>query len=191
MPMRLPGLANLITGARLVFIFLAALCIIAYTPDRDYYRWAAVALVVGAIVSDILDGKVARWLKQESYIGRLMDAAADAVGFTLGFVFLYFFDLGMRFPLWFVIVVVGRELAVYGLFLALVIRKRRIEKRPSAIAKWNTLLLALCILALLLRFDYSWALWVVAAATTLISGAENVRAAIDAIRVNNASEACI
>lgn len=182
MSMRFPGLANLITMARFVFIFLAALCILAYTPDRDYYRWMAIALVVGTIVSDILDGKVARWLKQESYIGKLMDAAADATGFTLGFIFLYFFDLGMRFPLWFVIVVVGREIVVYGLFLALIVRKRRIEKKPSAVAKWNTLLLALCVLALLLRFEFSWILWVIAAATTLISGGENVRATIDVLR---------
>lgn len=180
--MRWPGLANLITMARFAFIFLAALCILSYTPDKDYYRWMAIVLVIGAIASDIMDGKVARWLKQESYIGKLMDAAADATGFTLGFIFLYFFDLGMRFPLWFVIIVVGRELIVYGLFLAVIIRKCRIEKRPSAVAKWNTLLLALCVLALLLRFEYSWILWIIAAATTLISGLENARAAIDAIR---------
>jgi phosphatidylglycerophosphate synthase len=139
-------------------------------------------MTVGAIVSDILDGKVARWLKQESYVGKLMDAAADAIGFTLGFVFLYFFDLGMRFPLWFVVVVVGRELVVYGLYLAMIVRRRRIAKKPSAIAKWNTLLLALCILALLLRFEYAWMLWIVATATTLFSGGENVMAAVEALR---------
>jgi phosphatidylglycerophosphate synthase len=181
-PGKLPGLANLITLSRIVFIFLAALCALAYSPDRDYYRWMAIAFVSGAILSDILDGKVARWLKQESYAGKLMDAAADALGFTVGFVFLYFLDLGMRFPLWFVAVVVGRELIVYGLYLVVLLRKGRIEKKPSALAKWNTLLLALCVLALLLRFDYSWLLWIVASFSTLITGAENVLAAANAIR---------
>jgi phosphatidylglycerophosphate synthase len=180
--MRLPGLANMITLSRFVLIFLAALSALAYSPDRDYYRWMAVLFVSGAIVSDILDGKVARWLNQESYIGRLMDAAADALGFTVGFVFLYFIDLGMRFPLWFVAVVVGREVAVYGLYLVVLLRKRRIEKKPSALAKWNTLLLALCVLALLLHFEFSWVLWIIASFTTLVTGAENVFAAVSAIR---------
>jgi phosphatidylglycerophosphate synthase len=179
--MRLPGLANLITMSRFAFIFLAAICALAYAPDRDYYRWMAIVFVTLAIVSDILDGKVARWLKQESYAGKLMDAAADALGFTVGFIFLYFIDLGMRFPLWFVAVVVGRELVVYGLYLIVILRKRRIEKKPSALAKWNTLLLALCVLALLLRFEYSWVLWIVATFTTLVTGSENVRAATGAI----------
>jgi CDP-diacylglycerol--glycerol-3-phosphate 3-phosphatidyltransferase len=182
MSMRLPGLANLITMARFAFIFLGAISIMAYTPEQDYYRWITIVFVIGAIVSDILDGKVARWLKQESYIGKIMDAVADALGFTLAFVFLYVFDPGMRFPLWFVAIVVGRELIVYGLFLVVILEKRRIEKKPSAVAKWNTLLLALCVLALLLHFQYSWALWVVAAMTTLVSGAENVVAATAAIR---------
>jgi phosphatidylglycerophosphate synthase len=181
-PVRLPGLANLITLSRFVFIFLAALCALAYSPDRDYYRWIAIAFVSGAILSDIIDGKVARWLNQESYTGKLMDAAADALGFTVGFVFLYFLDLGMRFPLWFVAAVVGRELVVYGLYLFVLLRRGRIEKKPSALAKWNTLLLALCVLALLLRFEYSWVLWIVATSTTLVTGAENVLAAADAIR---------
>jgi phosphatidylglycerophosphate synthase len=181
-PIRVPGLANLITLSRFVFIFLAALCALSYSPDRDYYRWMAIAFVSGAIVSDILDGKVARWLKQESYAGKLMDAAADALGFTVGFVFLYFLDLGMRFPLWFVAVVVGRELVVYGLYLVVILRQGRIEKKPSALAKWNTLLLALCVLALLLRFDYSWLLWIVASFSTLVTGVENVLAAANAIR---------
>jgi phosphatidylglycerophosphate synthase len=181
-PIRMPGLANLITLSRFVFIFLAALCALAYSPDQEYYRWLAIVFVSGAIVSDILDGKVARWLKQESYAGKLMDAAADALGFTVGFVFLYFLDLGMRFPLWFVAVVVGRELVVYGLYLVVLLRRGRIEKKPSALAKWNTLLLALCVLALLLRFEYSWLLWLVATFSTLVTGAENVFAAADAIR---------
>jgi phosphatidylglycerophosphate synthase len=180
--MKAPGLANLITLSRFAFIFLAGACIVAYSPEMDYYRWATIALVVGAILSDIADGKVARRLGQETYLGRVLDAAADALGFTLGFPFLYFFDLGMRFPLWLVVLVVGRELVVYGLFLLVIVRKGRIEKKPSRLAKLNTLLLALCILSLLLWLPYAWALWGIAAATTALTGLENVKAALSAMR---------
>jgi phosphatidylglycerophosphate synthase len=183
--MRLPGLANLITLTRFVCIFLAGICIVSYTPEHDYYRWITLALVAIAIVSDIMDGKVARWLHQESYIGGLLDAIADALGFTFAFIFLYFFDLGMRFPLWFVAIVVGREIAVYGTFLVVILMKGRVDKKPSSLAKHNTELLALSILALLLHFEYSWAIWAFTSVTTLVTGADNVWAGIKALHSNH------
>jgi phosphatidylglycerophosphate synthase len=173
--------ANLITLSRFAFIFLAAACIVLYRPEEDYYRWAVFVFVGLAVVSDIMDGRVARYLKQESPLGGMLDAAADALGFTLGFIFLSFFDLGMKFPLWFVTIVVGRELAVYGLFLLVLLTKGSIDKKPSRLAKWNTTLLALCVLLLLLRFPYAWPLWVLASATTLVTGAENIKAGYEAL----------
>jgi CDP-diacylglycerol---glycerol-3-phosphate 3-phosphatidyltransferase len=173
--------ANLITLSRFAFIFLAAACIMLYRPDEDYYRWATIVFVALAVVSDIMDGRVARYLKQESYVGGVMDAAADALGFTLGFVFLSFFDLGMKFPIWFVVIGVGRELSVYGLFLIVILNKGRIDKKPSRLSKWNTTLLALCVLLLLLRFPYSWPLWVLASITTLVTGVENLKAGLKAL----------
>ncbi len=181
--MRLPGLANLITLSRFAFIFLAAVCIVYYSPERDYLRWATVVLVALAVVSDIVDGKIARYLGQESYIGGVLDAVADALGFTLGFVFLSFFDLGMRFPVWFVTVVVGREVAVYGLFLAVMLRRGRVDSKPSRLAKWNTTLLAFCVLLLLLRFEYSWPLWILASVTTVVTGIENLAYGWNALRI--------
>lgn len=183
--MKYPGLANLITLARFAFIFLAGICIASYTPERDYYRWATFGLVALAVISDIADGKVARLLKQESYAGSVLDAVADALGFTLGFIFLSFFDLGMRFPLWFVVIVVGREAVVYGLFLVVMLMKGHVDKKPSRLAKWNTTLLALCVLLLLLRAEYSWPLWMLASATTLITGMENVWSALKALGMIN------
>lgn len=179
--MKFPGLANLITLSRFALILLAAVCIASYTPDRDHYRWATVALVALAIVSDIADGKVARRLKQESYIGGVLDAAADALGFTLGFIFLSFFNLGMQFPLWFVGIVVAREAIVYGLFLVVILKNGRVEKKPSRFAKWNTTLLALCVLLLLLRFPYAWPLWILTSITTIVTGVENASAATKAL----------
>lgn len=175
------NLANLLTLSRLACIFLIALCFIAYAPDRDYYRWIAIGLVLVAIVTDILDGKVARLLGQETDFGRVLDAVTDALGFTLGFIFLYFLDLGMRFPLWFAVIVVGREAIVYSIFAAVILKRGRVEKKPQKLARINTLLLATCIVLLLLRFEYSWVLWVVASITTVVTGAENALAGLRAL----------
>ncbi len=183
------GLANLVTLSRFVFIFFAALCIVAYSPAHDEYRWATLWLVALAIVSDIADGKVARLLKQESSLGATMDAVADALGFTLGFIFLSFFDLGMKFPLWFVVIVVGREVTVYGLYLAVMLKQGRVDRRPSRLAKWNTTLLAVCVVLLLMRFEYSWPLWLIASLTTIVTGIENIAYSWNALRVPATAQA--
>jgi len=171
-----------VTLSRFAFIFSAAACIALYSPGNDHYRLAAIGFVVLAILSDILDGRIARWLGQESYLGGVLDAAADAIGFTVGFILLSVFDVGMRFPLWLVLIVVGREMAVYGLFLAVTLKKGRVNKKPSRLSRWNTSLLALCVLLLLCRIEDSWLLWPVSSVTTLATGADNIMAAIKALR---------
>ncbi len=170
------------TISRFALIFLAATCIALYSPDHDYFRLAAIGLVVLAILSDVFDGRIARRLGQESYIGGVLDATADAIGFTVGFILLAVFDIGMRFPIWLAFIVVGRELAVYGLFLAVIAKKGRFYRKPSRLSKLNTFLLALCVLLLLFRYEHSWLLWPVASITTLVTGADNVIAAIKALR---------
>jgi CDP-diacylglycerol--serine O-phosphatidyltransferase len=64
---------NLLTAANISLGFLA---IVAAGHDRlDLAVW----LVVGAIVLDMLDGKVARWLGATSAFGQQLDSFSDAV----------------------------------------------------------------------------------------------------------------
>ncbi|WP_230741133.1 CDP-alcohol phosphatidyltransferase family protein [Methanooceanicella nereidis] len=165
---------NIITGFRGLLILLIGVCFFSYSPENDYLRLVAAGLVVLAIISDILDGKIARKLNQESYIGGIMDAAVDMTGFVLGFLLLYFIDTGMRFPAWMVFVVVGREIVVYGFFLYIIILKGRLDKRPHALGRINSFLLAVSIICLLLQFEYSMMIWAAAAILTVLSGIENI-----------------
>ncbi len=69
----------------------AVLCAILYAEERSpaYFHGAA-ALVLGALILDILDGRIARWRKVSSSLGRELDSLADVISFgvapaTLGF----------------------------------------------------------------------------------------------------------
>jgi CDP-diacylglycerol--serine O-phosphatidyltransferase len=64
---------NLLTAANISLGFLA---LVAAAHDRIEL---AVWLVVGAIVLDMLDGKVARWLGATSAFGQQLDSFSDAV----------------------------------------------------------------------------------------------------------------
>jgi phosphatidylglycerophosphate synthase len=165
---------TLITLARLGLIFLMLACVLAYAPDRDYLRLAAVVLLLLAIASDLADGRIARYLGQETYIGAVLDSATDAVGFTLGFVVLAFVDTGLRFPLWLSAIVVLREVLVYGSFVYVLRRVGHIDKKTHWLGKLSTPLLALSILALFLRWEYAPALWAIAALFAIVSGLENL-----------------
>ena len=60
----------------------AVLGAIAYVETRDTSRlYAACALVLLALVFDVLDGRVARWRHEASTIGRELDSLADVISF--------------------------------------------------------------------------------------------------------------
>jgi phosphatidylglycerophosphate synthase len=99
---------------------------------------AMAAAVAAAVATDWLDGHVARRTGRESDWGRLLDPAADKIGFAL---FGAALALRGSIPVWLLAVVVLRDLAVAagGLLLS-----RRIERMPasSPAGKLSTLLLS-------------------------------------------------
>jgi len=86
-------------------------------------------------VSDILDGLLARLLKDQTTIGRYLDPLADKV--LLVGVFL---TLGVKsfIPPWLVILVVSRDIMILGGALFLLIFNRSIVITPILISKVNT-----------------------------------------------------
>jgi len=79
-------LPNLMTAGNLFCGFLAILMIFEGMRNPDsgvapYYK--AIALILGACVFDLLDGRVARLRGQESVFGREFDSLADIVSFGI------------------------------------------------------------------------------------------------------------
>ena len=79
-------LPNLMTAGNLFCGFLAILMIFEGMGNSDsgvapYYK--AIALILGACVFDLLDGRVARLRGQESVFGREFDSLADIVSFGI------------------------------------------------------------------------------------------------------------
>jgi len=66
-------------------------------------------LVAWAIISDYLDGYLARLLNQRSEFGKIIDPIADKVCAILLFLFAVWVD---RIPLWFLLVVITRDVLI-------------------------------------------------------------------------------
>ena len=86
-------------------------------PDPVAARPLVLALLFVAFVTDWFDGRIARWTRQESGWGRLLDPIADKI-FVLGAAFFLVAHRG--FPLWLLVVLAARDgaiLAFAGLFM--------------------------------------------------------------------------
>lgn len=104
LPDRWLTIPNLLSVIRLALVPVFLWLLLG--PKAD--GWALAVLVYSG-VSDWADGKLARWLNQASRLGALLDPAADRL-YTLATVVA--FVLRDIIPLWFALVLVGRDLMV-------------------------------------------------------------------------------
>lgn len=88
---------------------IALLPLFIWSLYRPGYLWLAGALIAWGIVSDLLDGYLARLLNQESEWGRVLDPLADKLGLAAVLIFCY---AARDLPLWVVVLVVGRDLFI-------------------------------------------------------------------------------
>jgi len=96
------------------FVLLILLQACAHPPVPVWTAWLALALFVGAALTDWLDGHLARLWKIESDFGRLFDPLADKLLVAVAFIGLLGAGL---LPVWFVSLVVAREFLITGIRL--------------------------------------------------------------------------
>jgi CDP-diacylglycerol--glycerol-3-phosphate 3-phosphatidyltransferase len=113
-------LANKITLARFFIgvIYLAILVIAQHDrvlPDVTYFNLAILFFLIFAL-SDYLDGLIARVLKQETSLGRVIDPLVDKVIVCCSFVLLLKFEkIAEILYAWMVAIILMRELIIGGL----------------------------------------------------------------------------
>lgn len=94
---------NLLSLFRLVF---SPLPVIMIARGHDI---AALLLVVLAIITDVLDGVLARRLNQISELGKLLDPLADKIGIAILVLALTVYR---EFPIWAAAIIIGRDLLI-------------------------------------------------------------------------------
>ncbi len=121
---------NVLSASRILCapIFLAFLA--AASPNAHA---AALAIFLGAIATDVMDGYLARRLNSVTDLGKFLDPLADKVIVVTALV--SFAGLALV-PLWMVLAIVGRELIIMG-FRAVAVA-RGIYIYATTLAKWKT-----------------------------------------------------
>ena len=179
--------ANKITIVRLLLIPVFVLLGVYYgesvrlgQPQEDY-RYGAILVFLVASVSDGLDGYVARRYNQRSKLGAILDPIADKGLLLAGLLTLTFSDWGEKFPLWFPVLVITRDVIIVAGSFGLHQINGDVQVRPRWTGKVATVLQMIAIGWVMLQLNATYFHgWVALAGLfTFISGIAYV---IDGIR---------
>jgi cardiolipin synthase len=136
---------NQLTLLRLIFIPFVAIAIL----DRRYRL--ALVLFVLAGASDLLDGLLARWLKQRTVLGQYLDPIADKL--LLSTLFLVLSSVH-RIPWPVTVLVFTRDVSILAVSVVLYITGAMRDLAPSLFGKANTAAQLLTIFVVLLHLAY-------------------------------------
>ncbi len=100
---------------------------------------AAFWLFVISSALDVLDGNVARWLKQETFLGACLDPIADKILLISCFTTLAFVQSPLfTIPHWFVVLVLLKELIVLGGSFSIFFIRGHLIVHPTILGKATT-----------------------------------------------------
>ncbi|HTU03760.1 MAG TPA: CDP-diacylglycerol--glycerol-3-phosphate 3-phosphatidyltransferase [Candidatus Sulfotelmatobacter sp.] len=103
---------NLPNALSLVRIFLVPVLVVFVIAVPGPYDLTAAAVFLAAVLTDWLDGRIARRMRQVTALGKLLDPIADKLLISASLISLV--QVG-RAPAWIVVLIVGRDLAITGL----------------------------------------------------------------------------
>lgn len=173
--------ANKITIFRILSVPFFITVLVYYTPEKDYLRLIALAIFTLAIISDAIDGYIARIKKQKTKAGAILDPLADKILLITAFILLFrisnqYFEI--KLPLWVVLIVIFRDviLLLGGGIIVLTNQDNKIN--PTWWGKTSTFFQMMTILFLLLKSNLSHIVWGFAVLFTVVSGIDYLRKGI-------------
>ena len=134
------SIPNYLTLLRILLTPVFFITLVSYTPEKEGLRLVALAIFVVAAVTDALDGILARFLKQRTALGQMLDPLADKILLLSAYIGLLFVTtLPYRPPLWITITIVFRDLILLIGFFTLHFAAAPLdpEKKIAGTAKIN------------------------------------------------------
>lgn len=143
---KISNLPNALTAVRVASIPIVLICLNFPGKLGGFLG----ALFFGmASITDILDGFFARRYGAVTSLGKFLDPLADKVLICLTMIMLIPLD---RIPVWMVIIIVMREMAVTG--LRGIAADRGIVIHASSLGKYKTIFQSISVLGLCLHYTY-------------------------------------
>jgi cardiolipin synthase len=161
-------LPNIISVLRILLVIP-----VVYLLLHQEYGEALILFAVAG-VSDGLDGFLAKHFGWQSRLGSILDPLADKLLLVCSFVALAWIEL---IPLWLVVSVLARDLAIVAGAAAFHVLFGRFDMEPTRVSKMNTFFQIIYVLAVVFYHgEFAFTPWIVEAlgyivlATVIISG---------------------
>ena len=172
------NIPNKITISRILMIPIFVACILYYTPQQDYLRFAALAVFVLAMFSDALDGYIARRWKQLTILGAYIDPIADKLLLITAFICLSVvksFPENYRLPAWIPILIISRDVIIILGAVVIQLLTQNLKVQPSILGKLTTFFQMLTVICVLIQCPYAHIIWYAMALFTILSGVGYIR----------------
>ena len=169
---------NALTALRMVAVPIFGWVLLAY-PDDTTMRWVSTGLFVIAILTDMIDGKIARKYNLVTDFGKLWDPIADKALTGMAFVGL---SILAELPWWITIIILVREWGITVLRWAIMKYGIMAANRGG---KLKTVMQSVALVLFLPGLQFmpvwwdwlGWASMIVAFALTVLTGLDYLREA--------------
>jgi len=141
-----------------LFTIMRLVCVPIIVAAMIKQRWGmAFWLFVFASLTDILDGVIARFLDQRSFLGACLDAVADKLLIVSCFLTLAFVQSPLfHIPQWFVFFVLIKEVILIGGALYVWFRKGFLKVKPTILGKMAMFIQVIFVIWLFSCYFFKW-----------------------------------
>ncbi|MCM8801560.1 MAG: CDP-alcohol phosphatidyltransferase family protein [Candidatus Omnitrophica bacterium] len=169
--------ANKISTFRILTVpFFVATLIYYRSPEKEFLRFLALGIFILGVISDAVDGYIARKSRERSPAGLILDPLGDKLLLMSGFICLCLIkEFKLRFPLWVSLIVISRDTIILLGAIVIFIVKQNINILPTRWGKLTTASQMLAIISVLLQLSFAFIFWWLAVVFTLVSGIDYIR----------------
>lgn len=170
------NIANKISTFRILSVPFFIACLVYYSGERQYLKNLALAIFILGVISDGLDGFIARKAKLQSKAGLILDPLGDKLLLISAFIFLSPMSrLELEFPLWVSFIVISRDLIIIIGAVVIYMVKQTLDVYPTKWGKLTTTFQMFSVIGVLLQWKFAAFIWWPAVIFTVISGIDYVK----------------
>jgi len=170
------NIANKISTFRILSVPFFIACLVYYNPERQFLKNLALTIFILGVISDGLDGFVARRAKLQSKAGLILDPLGDKLLLMSAFIFLSpISKLTLTFPLWVTFIVISRDAIIILGAVVIYMVKQTLDVYPTKWGKLTTTFQMLSVICVLLQLKVAVSFWWIAVGFTIISGFDYVK----------------
>ncbi len=164
------NLPNFITLVRIFLVPFFFTELVSIREGHDAHRLIALGIFVFASLTDAFDGFLARVTSGTTDLGKFLDPLADKLLLVSGYLGLLFVhELPYTPPLWVTVTIVFRDIVLVIGMMTILAVTGKIRVQPNFLGKLTTVAQMITLMSVLLMWNYSFILWNLTAALTIVS----------------------